>query len=85
MGLEHGVEQALQEANLVGCVRGRELRDGIRGRVDEGVVPHARRLVRGATDLEVEGGEGMVGGGDVGVKVGGSDVFGEGLAAFCLW
>ena len=60
--LEHGVENALQEADLVGRVGGGELGDGVGGGVDEGVDAGAGGLMRGAADFEVEGGEGVVGG-----------------------
>ena len=34
----------------------------------------------GAADLKVEGGDGIVGGGDVGIEVGLGDIFGESLS-----
>ncbi len=56
------------------------MRDGITGRVDEGVDACSGSLVVGTADFEVVGGDNVVGCGDVGVEVGFGDIFGEGLA-----
>ena len=80
--LEHGIKDALEEANLIGRVASGELGDGVGSRVDESVNARSFRLMGGATDFEVEGGNGVVSGSDVGGEVCFRDVFGEGFAAF---
>lgn len=84
MGVEHGVEDALDEGDLVGGVDRRKLGQRVAGRVDEGVdalrdgvrrVGVDGRLAAGASDFEVEGRDGGVGGGDVGGQVVFCDVF----------
>ena len=85
VGLEHGVEDPLQEADLVGGVDGGELGQVVAGGVDQGVGAEAGRLVECAADFEVEGGDGVVGGGDEVVEVGFRDVFFEIFAFFCVY
>jgi hypothetical protein len=84
VGVEHGVEDALDEGDLVGGVDRRKLGQRVAGRVDEGVdalrdgvrrVGVDGRLAAGASDFEVEGRDGGVGGGDVGGEVVFCDVF----------
>lgn len=84
VGFEHGVQDALEVADFIGGVGGRQLRDGIAGGVDESVDTGAGGLVVGAADFEVEGGDGAVGGGDVGVEVSFRHIFREGFALFCV-
>lgn len=93
IGVEHGVQDALHKRDLIRGVCRRELRERVAGRVDEGVdavcstaipVSSFRQLVQGASDLEVEWGDGGVCGGDVGGEVGLRDVFGEDCAALCF-
>ena len=69
VGFEHGVEDAFEEGQLVwGAGRG-ELGDGIGGGVYEGVGAGSGYLVVGTADFEVEGGDGGVGGGEVGLEI----------------
>lgn len=55
---------------------GRQLSDRITGRVYKGVDAGSGGLVIGAADLKVERGDGIVGGGDVGIEVCLGDVLG---------
>ena len=55
---------------------GRQLSNRITGRVYEGVDAGPGGLVIGAADFEVERGDGIVGGGDVGIEVGLGDILG---------
>lgn len=75
VGVEHVVEHALEEGNLVGRVGGGQLRELVRGRVDEGVDAGAVVLVERAADLEVVVVDGGVGCGDVGGDDAVRDVF----------
>ena len=84
VSFEHGVQDALEVADFIGGVGGRELRDGIAGGVDESVDAGAGGLVVGAADFEVVGRDGAVGGGDVGVEVSLRHIFWEGFALFCV-
>ena len=75
VSLEHGVEDAFEEADFVRGVDGGELGEVVGGGVDEGVGALPGGLVEGAADFEVEGREGVVGFCDEGVEVGFGDVF----------
>jgi len=81
--LEHGVQDALDERDLVGRVRRRELRRRVRRRVDECVQLRAVVLRARAADLEVHGAEARVQGCEVGGEVRGGYVVCEGGAAVC--
>ena len=76
IGLEHCVKDPFEKADFVGCMYGRQLSDGITGRVYEGVDAGPGGLVIGAADFEVERGDGIVGGGDVGIEVSLGDILG---------
>lgn len=82
VSFEHGVQDALEVADFIGGVGGRELRDRVAGGVDESVDAGAGGLVVGAADFEVERGDGVVGGGDVGVEVSFRHIFWESFALF---
>ena len=82
MRLEHGIQHALQETDLVSGMAGGQLGDRVAGRVHESVDAGSRRLVVGAANFEVVWGDDMVGGRDVGVEICFGDIFGEGLALF---
>ena len=60
VGLKHGVENSLEEADFVGCVNGSELSDRVAGRVYEGVDAGLGDLVIGASNLEIELRDGVV-------------------------
>lgn len=84
IGFEHGVQDALEVADFIGGVGGGYLGYGIAGGVDEGVDAGSRGLVVGAADFEVEVGDGIVGGVDVGGEVSFGHVFGECFAPLYL-
>lgn len=80
VGLEHCVEDSFEKADFVGCMYGRQLGDRITGGVDDSVDARSCGLMIAAADLEVEGGDGIVGCGDVGIEVGLGDIPGESLS-----
>ena len=51
--------------------------DWVAGGIYESVDARSGGLMVGAADLEVEGGDGTVGGGEVGIEVSLSDILGE--------
>ena len=61
VGLEHGVEDTLDEADLVRRVDRCHLREVIAVGVDQSVDAASRGLMEGASDFEIEGGDSIVG------------------------
>ncbi len=57
--------------------------DRIAGRIDQGIDTRPACLVIGTSNLEIEGRDGIVGGGDVGVEVGLGDIFSKIFTPIC--
>ena len=55
VGIEHGIENSFEIADLISGVDRSQLGDGIASSIDQGIYSGAAGLVVCASDLEVEG------------------------------
>ena len=81
VGFEHCIKDPLQVADLIGRMDRSQLRYGIAGSIDNSVDAGASRLVISASNFEIEGGDSVVGGSNMGVEVSLGNVFDECLTS----